>query len=127
MIGDLVIKTIIHHCVGDVHSLGEDLVQVAPQFVGDGSWVHCAFKSHAMHLLVHVVYVVVEISTDHHCRICILLDDISHDICHTLCSVFLELLLTWFQIAVDYLHFVSPSCQPHPTEVCPQRLHKCHI
>ena len=93
MVSDLVIKAIIHHCVSDLHSYGEDLVQLVPHFVGDGSWVHCAFKSHTMHLLVHVVYVVIEISTDHHCRIRILFDDISHDIRHTLCSVFLELLL----------------------------------
>jgi hypothetical protein len=47
-----------------------------------------------------VVDVIVEVTTYHDVSIGILLDDILDDISHSLRSILLELLVTWFEVAV---------------------------
>jgi hypothetical protein len=37
VVGDTTVEPIIHHCIGDVHSSGEDLVKMTTQPVGDNS------------------------------------------------------------------------------------------
>ena len=100
MIRDLVIKAIVNHCVSDLNTSGKDLIQMSTHFMGDCAWVHCTLKAKEMQLLVHVVDVVVKVTTYHDVSIGILLDDILDDISDYLRSILLELLITRFEIAV---------------------------
>jgi hypothetical protein len=95
------IKAVIDQCIGDVDSSSEDLVQVSTQSMGDGVWVHCMGETKEVQLSVHVRDVVVEVTTHHNNRVHILFDDILDDISHSVCSILLELLLTWFKVAVQ--------------------------
>jgi hypothetical protein len=69
--------------------------------------------------------VVVEVTTHHNNRVHILFDDILDDISHSVCFILLELLLTRFKVAVEYLNLVPSCCHPRPAEVCSQCLHQC--
>jgi hypothetical protein len=119
------IKAVIDQCIGDVDSSSEDLIQVSTQSMGDSVWVHCMSETEEVQLSVHVSDVVVEITTHHNNRVHILFDDILDDISHSVCSILLELLLTRFKVAVEYLNLVPTCCQPRPAEVCSQCLHQC--
>ena len=124
MVSHRLVKAVIHQCIGDISSSGEDLIQMSNKLVGDSVRVEGMSEAEEKDLTVHVVDVIVEISTnDHHCSR-ILLDDILDDICQPLRSLHLELLFARFEVAVQYLHLISPSCQPHPAEVRPQRFHQ---
>jgi hypothetical protein len=101
------IKAVIDQCIGDVDSSSEDLVQVSTQSMGDSVWVHCMSETEEVQLSVHVSDVVVEVTTHHNNRVHILFDDILDDISHSVCSILLELLLTRFKVAVEYLNLVS--------------------
>ena len=68
--------------------------------MGNSVRVQCAFKAKKMWLLVHVVDVIVKVTTYHNVSICIFLDDILDDISHSLRSIFLELLITRFKVTV---------------------------
>ena len=96
VICDLMIKAIVNHCVSDLNTSGKDLIQMSTHFMGNSVRVQCALKAKEMQLLVHVVDVVVKVTTYHNVGIGILLDDISH----SLRSILLELLVTWFEVAV---------------------------
>ena len=96
MVSDLVIKAIVHHSIGDFDTSGKDLIQMAAKFMGDNVWVECTLESMEEQLLVHVVDVVVKVTTYHDVSIGILLDDISH----SLRSILLGLLITRFEVAV---------------------------
>ena len=95
------IKAIVYHCVSDLNTSGKDLIQISTHFMGDCVWVQCALKEKEMQLLVHVVDVVVKVTTYYNVSIGIFLDDILDDISHALCSLFLELLITRFEVAVQ--------------------------
>ena len=70
-----------------------------------------------MKLSIHVVDVIVEITTHDNSSISILFEDVFDNVCHPLSPLLLELLISRFEIAVENLNLV-PSCrQPHPTEV----------
>jgi hypothetical protein len=118
------IKAVIDQCIGNVDSSSEDLVQVSTQSMGDGVWVHCMGETEEVQLSVHVRDVVVEVTTHHNSRVHILLDDILDDISHSVCSLLLELLLTRFKVAVEYLNLVPTCRHPRPAEVCSQCLHQ---
>ena len=124
VVSHLLVKAVIHQCIGDISPSGEDLIQMSTQLVGDSVSFESMSKSEEVEFTVHVVDVIVEISTDDHQCSTILLNDILDDICHPLRSLNLELLFTRFEVAVQYLHLMSPSCQPHPVEVRPQRFHQ---
>ena len=96
MVSDLLIKAIVHHSIGDFDTSGKDLIQMAAKFMGDNVWVECTLESMEEQLLVHVVDVIVEITTHHNVCIGILFDDILDDISHAFCSVLLELLVARF-------------------------------
>jgi hypothetical protein len=119
------IKAVIDQCIGDVDSSSEDLVQVSTQSMGDGVWIHCMGETEEVQLSVHVRDVVVEVTTHHNNRVHILFDDILDDISHSVCSILLELLLTRFKVAVEYLNLVPTCRHPRPAEVCSQCLHQC--
>ena len=96
VICDLMIKAIVNHCVSDLNTSGKDLIQMSTHFMGNSVRVQCALKAKEMQLLVHVVDVIVKVTTYHDVSIGILLDDISH----SLRSILLELLITRFEVAV---------------------------
>ena len=100
------IKAVIDQCIGDVDSSSEDLAQVSTQSMGDGVWIHCMGETEEVQLSVHVRDVVVKVTTHHNNRVHILFDDILDDISHSVCSILLELLLTRFKVAVEYLNLV---------------------
>ena len=100
VICDLMIKAIVNHCVSDLNTSGKDLIQMSTHFMGNSVGVQCALKAKEMQLLVHVIDVVVKVSTYHNVGIDILFDDILDDISHSLRSILLELLVTWFEVAV---------------------------
>ena len=100
MICDLMIKAIVNHCVSDLNTSSKDLVQISTDFMGDCAWAQFTLKGKEVQLLVHVIHVVVKVTTYHNVGIGILLDDILDDISHSLRSILLELLVTWFEVAV---------------------------
>ena len=100
VICDLMIKAIVNHCVSDLNTSGKDLIQMSTHFMGNSVRFQCALKAKEMQLLVHVVDVVVKVTTYHNVGIGILFDDILDDISHQLCYILLELLITRFKIAV---------------------------
>jgi hypothetical protein len=112
------IKAVIDQCIGNVDSSSEDLVQVSTQSMGDSVWIHCIGETEEVQLSVHVGDVVVKVTTHHNSRVHILLDDILDDISHSVCSILLELLLTRFKVAVEYLNLVLPCCHSIPARSC---------
>lgn len=100
MICDIMIKAIVNHCVSDLNTSGEDLIQMSTHFMVNSVRVQCALKAKGMQLLVHVVDVVVKIPTYHDVSIGILFDDILDDISHSLRSILLELLITRLEVTV---------------------------
>ena len=59
---------------------------------------------------IHVVDVIVEVTTHNDSSIGVLTNDISDDISDSLCSLLLEFFFPRFEVAVKYLHLLSPSC-----------------
>ena len=94
------IKAIVNHCVSDLNTSGKDLIQMSTHFMSNCVRVQCALKAKEMQLLVHVVDVVVKVTTYHNVGIGILLYDILDDISHSLRSIFLELLITRLEVTV---------------------------
>jgi hypothetical protein len=73
---------------------------MSTHFMGNSVRFQCALKAKEIQLLVHVVDVVVKVTTYHNVGIAILFDDILDDISHSLRSILLELLVTRFEVAV---------------------------
>jgi len=94
------IKAIIDQRIGNVNPSSEDLIQVTTQLMGDGVHAESSGEFQKVELSIHVVYVVVEVTTHHYRCIGILSDDILDDIGHPFCSLFLMLLLSRFEVAV---------------------------
>ena len=86
--------------------------------------VYSLGKTKEVQLTVHVSDVVVEVTTHHNSRVDILLDDILDDISYPLRSLLLELLLTRFKVAVEYLNLVLSFRHLRPAEVRSQSLHQ---
>ena len=94
------VKAVIHQCIGDLSPSNEDLIQMSSQLVSDGAGVDSTSKVKEVEFTVEVGEVVVKVTTyDHHCS-SILLDDILDDIDHPLCSLYFEVLLPWFEVAI---------------------------
>ena len=124
MIRHSTIKAIINQCIGDVDSSSEDLVQMSPILMGDGAGVERTSEFKGVELSIHVVDVVVEITTHNDRSISILPNDILDDISHSLCPLHMEWFLPWFEVAVKHLHIMLSSCQLYPAELCSQRFDK---
>ena len=121
------IKADIHQSIGNVDSSGEDLVQVSTQLVGNSALVHGMGEVKLVELPIHVVDVVVKISTHHDRSFGILLDDILDDISDPLRSLLLELFLSRLEVAIKDLHLMLSSRQPYPAEISAQRFDKRHF
>jgi len=124
MIRHPTVEAIIHQCIGNVNPSSEDLVQVSTQPVGDSALVNSVFKLQDVQLSVDVVDVVVEITTHDDSSISVLLDDILDDISDSFCSLCFERFVPRFEVAIQYLHLLLPSCHPRPAEIGSQRFDK---
>ena len=87
MVCDISVEAFVHQCIGDVDVLREQLVEGTSMGVGNGIGVKCSYEATLGELECDVCHVVVEVSTYNHCCLCVLAEDISHDICHSLCSL----------------------------------------
>ena len=124
MIRHPIIEAIIDQCIGNVSSSNEDLVQVSTQLVGDSALVNSVLELQDVHLPVDVVDVVVKVTTHDDSSVYILLDDILDDISDSLCSLCFEKFVPRFEVAIQYLHLLLPSCHPRPAEIGSQRFDK---
>jgi hypothetical protein len=94
------VKAIIHHCISDVNASGEDLVQMSTHLMGACVSVICQSEIEEVHFALYVMNVVVKVTTHDNRRICILLDDILDDICHSFRSLRFERVISWFEVAI---------------------------
>ena len=124
MIRHPTIEAIIDQCVGNVNPSSEDLVQVSTQLVGDSALVNSVLKLQDVQLSVDVVDVIVKVTTYDDSSINILLDDILDDISDSFCSLCFERFVPRFEVAIQYLHLILPSCHPCPAEIGSQRFDK---
>ena len=124
MIRHPTVEAIIDQRIGNVNSSSEDLVQVSTQPMGDSALVNSVLKLQDVQLSVDVVDVIVEITTHDDSSISVLLDDILDDISDSFCSLGFERFVPRFEVAVQYLHLLFPSCHPRPAEIGSQRFDK---
>ena len=124
MIRHPTVEAIIDQRIGNVNSSSEDLVQVSTQLMGDSALVNSVLKLQGVQLSVDVVDVIVEITTHDDSSISVLLDDILDDISDSFCSLGFERFVPRFEVAVQYLHLLFPSCHPRPAEIGSQRFDK---
>jgi hypothetical protein len=94
------VKVVIHHSIGNVNFSSEDLIQVTSQLVSDTSLIKSMLKVMVVECPIHVVDVIIEVTTHNYSSIGVLTNDILDDICDSLCSFLLELFLPRFEVAV---------------------------
>ena len=97
----VVFETIVHQGIGDIHSPGEDLIEMTTHYMGDSIGFESTSEVKAVQLTVHVGDVIIKVTTHHDCSFRVLLDDILDDIGHSLCSVHFELFLPRFEVAIQ--------------------------
>ena len=124
MIRHPTVKAIIDQRIGNVNPSSEDLVQVSAQPMGDSALVNSVLKLQDVQLSVDVVDVIVKVTTYDDSSISVLLDDILDDISDSFCSLCFERFVPRFEVAIQYLHLLLPSCQPCPAEIGSQRFYK---
>ncbi len=100
MISHRFVKVVIHHCVGNVNFSSEDLIQVTSQRVSGTSLINCVLKVMVVECPIHVVDVIIEVTTHNDSSIGVLTNDILDDISDSLCSFLLELFLPRFEVAI---------------------------
>ena len=110
MVCYVLVEAVVHHSIGDIDVLREQLVKATSMCVGDGVIVKCSFEATLGELECNVWHVVVKVTTYNHCCLCILAEDISYDICHSLSSLLQVYLFTRLEIAVKYLHLLVTCC-----------------
>ena len=124
MIRHPTVEAIIDQRIGNVDSSSEDLVQVSTQLMGDSALVNSVLKLQDVQLSVDVVDVIVKVTTYDDSSISVLLDDILDDISHPFCSLCFERFVPRFEVAIQYLHLLLPSCYSRPAEIGSQRFDK---
>jgi hypothetical protein len=124
MIRHPTVEAIIDQRIGNVNSSSEDLVQVSTQLMGDSALVNSVLKLQDVQLSVNVVDVIVEITTHDDSSISVLLDDILDDISDSFRSLCFERFVPRFEVAIQYLHLLFPSCHSRPAEIGSQRFDK---
>ena len=125
MVCDVLVEAVVHQSIGDINVLREQLVKATSMCVGDGIVVKCNFEATFVKLECDMCHVVVKVTLYDHCCLCVLAEDISHDICHSLCSLLQVHLFARLEIAVEYLHLLAACCQSRPKEVVAKCLDKC--
>ena len=101
MVSDATVESVVHQGVGDIHSPGEDLIEVTTHYMGDSIGFESTSEVKVVQLTVHVGDVIVKVTTHHDCSFRVLLDDILDDIGHSLCSLHFELFLSRFEVAIQ--------------------------
>ena len=101
VVSDATVETVVHQGIGDFHSPGEDLIEVTTHYMGDSIGFESTSEVKAVQFTVHVVDVIIKITTYHNCCFRVLLYDILDDIGHSLCSVHFELFLSRFVVAIQ--------------------------
>ena len=102
MIRHSTIKAVIHQRIGNVDSFSEDLVKMPTQLMGDGLWIHCPRKAFPHQFRLHVLHVVVKVTTHHDTCIDILPIDVIEDFCDSPRSFLLERLFSPFEVAIEF-------------------------
>ena len=124
MIRHPTVEAIIDQRIGNVNPSSEDLIQVSTQPVGDSALVNSVLKLQDVQLSVDVVDVIVKVTTYDDSSISVLLDDILDDISDSLCSLCFERFVPRFEVAIQYLHLLLPSCHSRSAEIGSQRFDK---
>ena len=101
VVSDAIVETVVHQGIGDIHSPGEDLIEVTTHYMGDSIGFESTSEVKAVQFTVHVGDVIVKVTTHHNCSFRVLLDDILDDICHSLRSFRLKLFLSRFEVAIQ--------------------------
>ena len=100
MIRHSAIKALIHHSICDVNASDEDLVQMSTHSMGGCVLVICQSEIEEVHFAIHVVDVIVKVTTHDDRGICILFNDIFYDICHSVRPLRFERFIPWFEVAI---------------------------
>jgi hypothetical protein len=101
VVSDATVETVVHQGIGDIHSPGEDLIEVTTHYMGDSIGFDSTSEVKVVQFTVYVGDVIVEITTYHDCSFRVLLDDILDDISHSLCSFHFERFFSWFEVAIQ--------------------------
>jgi hypothetical protein len=96
VVSDATLETVVHQGIGDIHSPGEDLIEVSSHYMGDSIGFESTSEVKVVQFTVYVGDVIVKVTTHHDCSFRVLLDDISH----SLCSFRFELFLSRFEVAI---------------------------
>ena len=124
MISHRFVKDVIQLSIGNVNFSSEDLVQMDSQLVSDTSLIKTMLKVMVVECPIHVVDVIVKVTTHNDSSIGVLTNDILDDISHSFCSLHFEGFAPRFEVAIQYLHLLLPSCHPRPAEIGSQRFDK---
>ena len=76
MVSDAIVETVVHQSIGDIHSPGEDLIEVTTHYMGDSIGFESTSEVKVVQFTVHVGDVIVKVTTHHNCSFRVLLDDI---------------------------------------------------
>ena len=77
---------------------------MSTQLVGDVVRIECTSEIEEVEFAIEVGDVVIKVTTYHNRSIRFLPQDVFDDICHPRRSFLLELLLPWFEVAIQHLH-----------------------
>jgi hypothetical protein len=94
------VKVVIHHSIGNVNFSCEDLIKVTSQPVSGTSLIKSMLKVMVVECPIHVVDVIIKVTTHNDSSIGVLLNDILNDISESFCSFLLELFFPRFEIAI---------------------------
>ena len=100
MISHRFVKVVIHHSIGNVNFSSEDLIQVTSKLVSDTSLIKSMVKVMIVDCPIHVVDVIIEVTTHNDSSIGVLTNDILDNISDSLCSFLLELFLPRFEVPI---------------------------
>ena len=100
MISHRFVKVVIHHSIGNVNFSSEDLIQMTSQPVSGTSRIKSMLKVMVVQRPIHVVDVIVKVTTHNDSSIGVLINDILDYISDSLCSFLLKLFLPKFEVAI---------------------------
>ena len=111
MVGDRIKVVVTDDGVHCVYVGSEHLVKVAALAVRLGATWDRRCKVTVCECLADLHDMVVEVATDHDWGVRILLGDVLGDLDDSPCSILQFLLLSWLQVAVEYLYSVATDLQ----------------
>ena len=100
MISHRFVKVVIHHSIGNVNFSSEDLIQVTSQSVSGTSLIKSMLKVMVIECPIHVVDVIIKVTTHNDSSIGVLTNDILDDISDSLRSFLLELFLSRLEVTI---------------------------